>query len=914
MAFCEIFGTAMATVTISEMLLTSKEEGMHVHQALDAADSHRQRLARDVQPLTREVIGSGGGRPLEPQVRAEMGARLRHDFSHVRVHDDGRAHDAASAIRAVAYTAGSDIVFQRGGYNPATADGKLALAHELTHVIQQSQGPVDGTEVAGGVRISNPGDRFERAAAANAEQAVRVPVAPVPPRFRNGPRGTDERGMRVVRSRPALAVLQRQADKAPRDAKHPENFPTYEGWLGSFATLPTFLSNEGFQVLGSKAATAADRPPDPIGPRPGDRFIDHPTDAWVQANLPEELRQTAYRLPADCADIAVILRHVWLFAHNRSEQYRGFTVGFLAGESDRARSARVGKDIEGIDTPQVPAMVSPYTDAAGRPLRSIAALAPLLHPGDILVWAHHAGPENARPDPSRPRTGGHTQTIVSIARTGNKITKITTLQGNQPLPKETGEALRHTPGRRIEVRELIHFTDFQLPGKGKGGQPDLVWNFGDGHTTLVVAGPPKSAERPDASKEHGKPVRHLADWLPAIAAAPRDRLDGVLEASMREAQAMLERGDPPAEVEGEARSLGHAIRVRLATLDAQLAGEHKSPNPATQEGIRATLGVLRTAQGSTAAPVVSKVFAAVSAAFEATVPQPGWSAVKAADINVGERMAGHMRRIPMDGLPGPAQAIIVLPAGIDGGPQPVDVLLHFHGRNAGYKAGRDISVDEIEAQLEGSKRRMLAVLPQGSAVADFGQFDANAYLAAVFATLDSMKVWSPTPPRGSVTLTGHSGGGKVAADLMTTGSVQGAQELALFDGINGPHELAAIETWVTTQLDSAAVQLGGPVKGVPAKEDKVLSTVPRLRAYHSGSGSARPTREKLDYPGLHATLKATIAHWFDDHSADLSPHAASELRAHFTVMATGERDHDRMVSGPAKPRSPTGALQDALTM
>jgi hypothetical protein len=866
----------------------------------------------DIRQSVHEIIGSAGGQPLEPEVRTEMTARLGHDFSHVRVHHDDRAHDSAAAMRALAYTVGSDIVFQRGGYNPAAPEGKLTLAHELTHVIQQSQGPVDGSETAGGGRISSPADRFERAAAATAEQAVRAPVMPHPRWLRMGPRLMEERGRHPMRSLAPMATLQRQIDKAPRDAKHPENFPTYEGWLGTFATLPTFTSKEGFHVLGGKAATPDDRPPAPIGPRPGDKFIDHPTDAWVQANLPEELRQTAYRLPADCADIAVILRHVWLFAHNRSEQYRGFTVGSLAGESDRTRSARVGKDIAGIDTPQVPTMINPYADATGRPLRSIVALAPLLHPGDILLWAHHAGPESAPPDPTRPRSGGHTQTIVSITRNGSTITKIVTLQGNQPLPKETGEALRHTPGRRIEVSELNNPSDLQVPGT-RGKPAEQVWNFGDGHTTLVMAGPPKSGERPAAKKEHGKPVRHLADWLPAIAAAPRDRLEGVFEASMREVQAFLERGDPPAEVEGEARSLGHAIRVRLDRLDAQLAKAHKPPSPATREGIRATLGVLRAVQGSTAVPAVAEVFTAVNAAFEATVPEPGWSTVGASDINVGERLADHMRRIPLEGLPGPTQAIVVLPAQITGGPQPVDVLLHFHGRYPGYKAGRDISVDEIEAQLAGSNRRMLAVLPQGTAGADFGQFDASTYLAAVFATLDSMKIWSPTPPRGSVTLTGHSGGGKVAADLMTSGAVQGATELALFDGINGPDELAAIETWALAQLNSAATRLSGPVKGDPAKEDQVLSTVARLRAYHSGPATARPSRQKLDYAGLHATLEATISRWFDRHKADLSPHAARELRAHFTVIATGERDHLRMVGGPSKPGSPTGALQEALT-
>jgi hypothetical protein len=105
-----------------------------------------------------------------------MEARLGHDFSDVRVHDDARAHDSAVAVNAHAYTVGSDVVFQRDRYDPRSDAGRLTLAHELTHVVQQRSGPVDGTPAPGGVRISDPGDRFEREAAANAERVMSQPA------------------------------------------------------------------------------------------------------------------------------------------------------------------------------------------------------------------------------------------------------------------------------------------------------------------------------------------------------------------------------------------------------------------------------------------------------------------------------------------------------------------------------------------------------------------------------------------------------------------------------------------------------------------------------------------------------------------------------------------------------------------
>jgi hypothetical protein len=130
-----------------------------------------QREEDEPHPV-RQVIDSGGGRPLEPEVRTRMEQSLGQDFSDVQVHTDQRAVDSAAAVQAKAYTAGTNIVFGEGQYAPGTADGERTLAHELTHVVQQRSGPVDGTPVAGGISVSDPSDRFERAADATAEAVV----------------------------------------------------------------------------------------------------------------------------------------------------------------------------------------------------------------------------------------------------------------------------------------------------------------------------------------------------------------------------------------------------------------------------------------------------------------------------------------------------------------------------------------------------------------------------------------------------------------------------------------------------------------------------------------------------------------------------------------------------------------------
>ncbi|MGB3185581.1 MAG: DUF4157 domain-containing protein [Ornithinimicrobium sp.] len=127
-------------------------------------------VEEDRSPV-HDVISSGG-RPMEDPVRADMETRLGHDFGDVRVHDDGAAAASASSVGAHAYTVGSNIVFQRDAYDPSSTQGQRTLAHELTHVVQQRSGPVDGSPAAGGVRISDPSDRFEQEASATAESVT----------------------------------------------------------------------------------------------------------------------------------------------------------------------------------------------------------------------------------------------------------------------------------------------------------------------------------------------------------------------------------------------------------------------------------------------------------------------------------------------------------------------------------------------------------------------------------------------------------------------------------------------------------------------------------------------------------------------------------------------------------------------
>lgn len=87
------------------------------------------------------IVASGawsGGSPLDNETRSFMEPRFGYDFSQVRVHTDARASDSAAALSARAYTVGTDLVFRSGEYAPGSTEGRRLLAHELTHVVQQS--------------------------------------------------------------------------------------------------------------------------------------------------------------------------------------------------------------------------------------------------------------------------------------------------------------------------------------------------------------------------------------------------------------------------------------------------------------------------------------------------------------------------------------------------------------------------------------------------------------------------------------------------------------------------------------------------------------------------------------------------------------------------------------------------------
>jgi hypothetical protein len=122
--------------------LKAQPDVPHLHPQKKRAQAGAE--SNDAVPSIVHEVLNQPGRPLDASTRAFMESRFGHDFSEVRVHADNRSEESAKQIGALAYTVGKDIVFRKGQYSPDTLEGRRLLAHELTHVVQQSADEASG--------------------------------------------------------------------------------------------------------------------------------------------------------------------------------------------------------------------------------------------------------------------------------------------------------------------------------------------------------------------------------------------------------------------------------------------------------------------------------------------------------------------------------------------------------------------------------------------------------------------------------------------------------------------------------------------------------------------------------------------------------------------------------------------------
>lgn len=101
------------------------------------------------EPIQRVAENQTG---IPNEVKQRMEDSFGTDFSSVRVHPES---SKAPEVGALAYTQGTDIHFAPGQFKPDTSAGQQLLGHELTHVIQQSEGRVQPTTEIGGMSVND---------------------------------------------------------------------------------------------------------------------------------------------------------------------------------------------------------------------------------------------------------------------------------------------------------------------------------------------------------------------------------------------------------------------------------------------------------------------------------------------------------------------------------------------------------------------------------------------------------------------------------------------------------------------------------------------------------------------------------------------------------------------------------------
>ena len=188
-------------------------------------------------------------------------------------------------------------------------------------------------------------------------------------------------------------------------------------------------------------------------------------------------------------------------------------------------------------------------------------------------------------------------------------------------------------------------------------------------------------------------------------------------------------------------------------------------------------------------------------------------------------------------------------------PADIDVLFHLHGHGIGWREGikdaddksapvgfafkgkvRDEAAEDIENQLPPT---MVAVMPQGTRASGFG---AVAPQAMILEALHAVPGWDKVVPK-RVVLGAYSGGGGSLPSVLGSDETKRDDrvaerqkdlpklaEVAVFDAINGPNELASMVKFVNDQLSLDIEKLQGLDD---AAQRTYLESSMRLRAFFS---------------------------------------------------------------------------------
>jgi hypothetical protein len=146
-------GSNQQTLGAHQGRFVSRRSDSEEHRAASAAERFANATAA---APGRESPGTHAatGHPLTAEERAPYERFFGADLSTVAVHDDARAHRAASAVNARAFVHGGQVYLGANAPGLTTAAGRRLLAHEFSHIVDrpapEGGAPVMRQEVEGG--------------------------------------------------------------------------------------------------------------------------------------------------------------------------------------------------------------------------------------------------------------------------------------------------------------------------------------------------------------------------------------------------------------------------------------------------------------------------------------------------------------------------------------------------------------------------------------------------------------------------------------------------------------------------------------------------------------------------------------------------------------------------------------------
>ena len=197
---------------------------------------------------------------LDTATRATMESALVTSFSEVNVHTGATANHAAEGMGASAYTVGRDIVFGAGQFDPFSLEGRMLLAHELAHVVQQRRG---GGHTGPGIEVDADAAAFNAVTGGRAQVGAgsAVGVACAEKGYLDWARDTFDEGAEYAKKKAAAALdyAKQQGSAAIDTVKETANN----------------VKKEGEAALKSATNTAVVVPPSQAPPPPPPKKASH---------------------------------------------------------------------------------------------------------------------------------------------------------------------------------------------------------------------------------------------------------------------------------------------------------------------------------------------------------------------------------------------------------------------------------------------------------------------------------------------------------------------------------------------------------------------------------------------------------------------------------------------------------------